>query len=310
MPPRISNPIQFFKKFWDIDKTDHYDILYMNILTAEEIYSALPAKLCGMKIIVHAHNDLSNTLQMHKLFRPILNAVAHKRLACSENAAKFMYGRKKTEIVKNAIDVKKFRFNEEKRSIYRKSLGIENSFVICHVGRISRQKNPYAVVDIFESIYKKNKDTFLVYVGDGEDKETIEKYIEKKGITQNLLMLGSRADIPELMSMADIFILPSIYEGFGYVAIEAQASALPTIISEAVPDDTMITNLCVKLPVPLADKKNYKNIIDAWAKKIEEYRNRPKERYIDEKIFNSAGLNLNQTEERYIQYDNIFLKDT
>lgn len=307
MPPRISNPIVFFKRFFDINKQDHYDILYINMLTAEEIYSALPAKLCGMKIITHSHNNLSNTIRMHKLFKPIVNMIANKRLACSKGAAEFMYGNKKAEIIKNAIDVKKFSFNKKTRKEYREEFKIkDDEFVLCHVGRMSRQKNPYAVVDIFENVYKNNKHTFLIYVGDGEDRQKTEAYIAEKNLDQNTFLLGSRSDISEILSMSDVFILPSLYEGFGYVAIESQASGLPTIISKEVPDDVMVTALCKKLPTPLRESKDYKNIVEVWRKEIEAYRSCAGSRHIDDNIFAEAGLDVNQKKTRYVQYDNIF----
>ena len=100
------------------------------------------------------------------------------------------------------------------------------------------------VVNILAELKKRNLDFKFLWVGVGEMKRDIEKAIIQKNLTSNVVMLGLRDDIPCILQAFDVFILPSVWEGLGIVAIEAQAAGLPTLCSDQVPIEAKVTNLC------------------------------------------------------------------
>ena len=193
--------------------------------------------------VYYSHNSDTDRPLIHKFSKPMINMFADKRYACSEEAGKHMFGNREFKIVENKIDESRFAFDPVKREKLRKELCIEDKFVICHIGRIVKQKNPYGVINIFKGVKEKRKDAVLLYVGDGDMRDEIDEYINyingetpKIDFKNSVKMLGVRDDIPDILSASDVFILPSLYEGFGIVAIEAQKNGLPTIVSHNVPE--------------------------------------------------------------------------
>lgn len=167
--------------------------------------------------------------------------------ACSKRAGEWLFGKKisnsgKVTVLSNAVDTEKFKINEDIRRKMRKELGIEGKKVIGHVGRFNPQKNHEFLIDIFNEVYKKDKNTVLLLVGDGYLKEKIENKVKKLGLGDSVRFLGVREDIPELMQAMDLFLFPSKFEGLAVVMVEAQAAGLNVITSTGVTKESDITN--------------------------------------------------------------------
>ena len=266
IPPKGKKLISHWRALWRILKTNpQYKSVYFNILDAGAAFTILIPWILKRKIIVHSHNGATDKKTLHTICRPFLNLMADNYAACSKLAAKYMFGektalRKDILIIPNAIDVAKYDFNPEVRKVYREKLELNDEFVLCHVGRITNQKNPYRLIDIFEEIYKEDKNTILLYVGTGELKNEVVSYAKKKKCAGNIRFLGVRNDIAEIMQASDVFFLPSLYEGLPIVAIEAQASGLPVVLSTAITEEVDISG-----NVYFVDLESDN---DTWAKRI------------------------------------------
>ena len=103
------------------------------------------------------------------------------------------------------------------------------------------QKNHDFILDVFNEICKKQENAHLILVGDGPLAETIKKKIGRLGLQDKVSLLGLRNDVNKIMQAMDIFLFPSIFEGLGIVALEAQAADIPIICSEFVPEDVDVT---------------------------------------------------------------------
>lgn len=227
---------------------DHpeYSTVYINILDAGAVFTAAIPWLMGRKIIVHSHNGSTEKVRLHKICRPFLNWMTDQRVACSKLAAEYMFGKKQTEknevvIVPNAIQADKYYFDSKKRDFYRKKMRLEDKFVICHVGRMTEQKNPFRLIDMFNLLCEYEPEAELLYVGTGELEEQVKAYARQKSCVNRIRFLGVRSDVAEIMQASDVFLLPSLYEGLPIVAIEAQASALPIVLSDSITSETDIT---------------------------------------------------------------------
>ncbi|MCR5119520.1 MAG: glycosyltransferase [Lachnospiraceae bacterium] len=220
-----------------------YRTLYMNVVHASCAYTALAARLMGRRVVVHSHNSSGEYLGIHRMCRPLLNLISNGRVACSKEAAEYMYGRKAkdTLIVHYPINVKKYAYDEKVRETVRSELGLSKNFVICHVGRISAQKNPLFLTDILEEALKLRKDTVLLHIGYGDMEEEFDARIKQKGLESKLIRLGERNDVHRLMQAGDVFLLPSLYEGLPLVLLEAQSAGLPCVISDTISKESDVT---------------------------------------------------------------------
>lgn len=146
-----------------------------------------------------------------------------------------------TFILPNGIDLDKYKIDS--RNEYRKMLAIkDNEFVLGHIGRFLKVKNHPLIIDTFIELKQSKPNSKLMLVGDGPDFEKIKCLCKSKGIIDDVLFLGVRSDIPQILHTMDFFIFPSLYEGLGIVLIEAQAAGLPCIISQAIPADAVVTD--------------------------------------------------------------------
>lgn len=115
--------------------------------------------------------------------------------------------------------------------------------VFIHVGRFSRQKNHKLLIKIFEEIVKQHPDSILLLLGDGELKKEVKNNINSNSsIKKKVIFLGLQKNVNEYLSASDIFLLPSIYEGFPVVAIEAQCNGIQTWVSKNITNEILINS--------------------------------------------------------------------
>jgi glycosyltransferase involved in cell wall biosynthesis len=215
-------------------------------------------------ITVHAHNNRPNVERGPLSFEQALEAHEKKRaefgpelathfLACSSGAADFLFGtqipQEKIQVLKNAINLQRFAFDPEIRQKRRADLELENKLVLGHVGRFAYQKNHDFLIDVFADAASRLPNAVLLLVGDGELRKGIEDKAEKLGISGKVRFLGNRADVAELYQAMDIFLLPSNFGGLDLVTVEAQASGLKCLVSDAMPKECKITDMLGYLPL-------------------------------------------------------------
>ena len=262
----IFNYISCLKKHFQEEK---YQIVHssMNTLSVFSLYAAWRA---GVPVrINHNHSTAGKGETKRNIFkyilRPFAKCFATDYLACSRYAGEWLFGRKSMEsgqvmILNNAIDVERYQYNPEIRKLVREELGLTDKFVIGHVGRFCYQKNHEFLIDIFENVHNKDCNSVLLLIGIGELVDSIKAKVRRKGLDDAVIFLGVRSDVNELYQAMDVFVLPSRYEGLGMVAIESQVAGLPTICSDAIPEEARVSNCVSFLALSTS--------IDMWSKKI------------------------------------------
>jgi len=113
-------------------------------------------------------------------------------------------------------------------------MNCEDKLIVGHVGRLNYVKNHKFLVSVFYEIQKLHRNSLLLIVGEGKERENIEKQVKKLEITDKVIITGLRNDVENLLMAMDIFIFPSLYEGLPVTLIEAQATKLPCLISDTV----------------------------------------------------------------------------
>lgn len=240
------NLIKFKRTMSDILK-DHpeYKIVHIHATAIGKICTDV-ARKCGVKtIIAHTHNN--SAVKDWKYYPKILLRKLYTNgptdfFACSEDAGRYTFKNKKFTVIYNAIDIDKFLFNQEVRENFRKELNIEDKFVIGNIGRLHEQKNQSFLIDIFYEIQKNKDNAILLIIGKGPLENELKEKVSNLGINNKVYFLGNRKDVERIYQGMDVFVLPSLFEGLGIVAVEAQVSGLPVVASTGVAKEANITN--------------------------------------------------------------------
>lgn len=256
LPHRAKKPFAYLRLLSGLIRENEYDTVHIHQNSASMAMDAFVAKRCGVKTIIgHSHSIRCNILWQHYLLKPFVNLLVTDRCACSEEAGRWVFGdRNDVTVVRNAIDLERFHFDETTRAEYRRDLGVEKETVIGYVGRLRMEKNPIKLVEVLAALHERNEKAILLIIGDGKLKEQMTKRAEELGVLPYIRFLGRRDDVPQLMMAMDVFLFPSLFEGLGLVAIEAMATGLPCVVSDRVPcpDITGLkTAVAVDEPAPL-----------------------------------------------------------
>lgn len=201
----------------------HSHMIHANIMARLlRLFTTIPRLICT----AHSTNE-GGSLRM--LAYRVTDSLCDLSTNVSQEAVNSFVAKKAVPMKRmiamvNGIHTEKFIFNPIARKQLRSDENISDSthLLLC-VGRLMKEKNYPTMLQAFQIIYQKNKDTHLWIVGIGEQLPTLLKMAKDLGIQEKVKFLGLRYDIPELMSACDIFCLSSSYEGFGLVVAEAMS---------------------------------------------------------------------------------------
>ncbi len=287
--PRLNPFSRNYKKELDQFLKEHpYQIIHVH----QDCLSSIALKVaCQNDIptrIAHAHStsqDKNIKYLIKRFYMRSIPKYATHLFACGKEAGDWMFQGKSYEIMNNAIDSQNFKYDELLRNNVRKILFIkDDEVVIGHVGRFNYPKNHEFIIDIFHELNKKDKKFKLLLVGTGNLEDKIKEKVKELNLQDKVLFLGNRNDVNELMQSMDIFLFPSHYEGLPVTLVEAQASGLPIIKSNNVPDQCKIT--------PNVWSLSLDDNVNKWVNKIVEV-TKSFERTDTSKYIKDAGYDIN-----------------
>lgn len=238
-------------------------------------YIARAFSLAGIKnIIVHSHAQEYRYKGIVKkisvlISKLLIKCYASELFACSQSAAKALFGSSPVSIINNAIDVEKFKnVSSEIRGTIRRELGVDSGDkLFIHVGSFSQNKNQLFLIDLFFELVRTKSHYKLLLIGTGgKYYEQAKEKIKELSLEKEILQIGVRDNIQDYMVASDMFLFPSFREGFGMVAVEAQASGLPCIISDTIPNSVDMELGLIKA-LPLSDFEQWKNYLVSDLKK-------------------------------------------
>jgi len=141
--------------------------------------------------------------------------------------------------IHSGVDVTRFMKAQVNIEEKRTSLGLNTKgLVVGTIGWLLPIKGPMHLLKAMEVIWQTNPEIHLVYVGKGGLEEEVRSEVSRMGVSEKVTFLGWRNDIPEIMQVLDIFVLPSLNEGMGRVLVEAMAAGKPIVASKVggIPD--------------------------------------------------------------------------
>ena len=228
------------------DHAKDYAWLHNHEVYLSFLLKPLAAHYGIQNFIVHSHatrfSDRALAAIRNKVLCFPIRFLHCSRFACSRAAGEFLFRPKQTGrsfyLLPNAIDLKNFSFDSNTRARIRKTMSLNNTFVVGHIGRFVPQKNHHFLIQVFYQVTAKLPTARLLLIGDGPLRSEIEDLVHDLGLDGQVIFLGQRNDISDLLQAMDLFVLPSIYEGLPVSCMEAQASGLPCIAADTVSKET------------------------------------------------------------------------
>lgn len=256
--PRYNGKNHFtYVSWWKQFLAEHgseYCAVHGHIGSTASIYLHL-AKKAGLYTIAHSHNTgrLSLKNLVYQIYAYPTRHIADFFFGCSTDAGISRYGktvcadRKRFAVLNNAIETASFDFDPQLRQELRGRLGVEDKLVIGHVGRFEEQKNHAFLIRIFSQIRLLRPDAVLLLLGEGTLRSRIEDQIRQAGLSDCVIMAGVQQNVSAYYQAMDVFVLPSLFEGLALVAVEAQTSGLPCVISDTLSKECIVTNALVSV---------------------------------------------------------------
>lgn len=267
------------------------------------------AKMAGVPIrIAHSRTALGKfnvKNAVKNVVKISVNKYCTHKMSVSEKAAIWLFGKRSVKkgevyILPNAIDVSQYAFNRVIRNEYRNRLRVDDeTLVVIHVGNIRPEKNHRYLVDVFGALKALRANSKLVLVGSDYMNGQIQEYVRKRKLEHDVIMLGSRSDVSFLLQAGDVFVFPSVYEGFPGAVMEAQAAGLPCIISDSITSEVCITKTVLQLSI--------KSKPEVWANAILEcYWNHNHQRKVD---LENSRYNVKKCADELLKYYYDVLKE-
>lgn len=235
LPDRKKSLVKYIQSLQKV-MSDNFDVVHIHGNSGTMCIETIVAKLHKVKkIIIQNHSVTCNHPWLNVIMKKIAFATSDKKLAVSKESGDWLYGKLPYTIMNNAIDLKRYSFNEAKRKEIREKYGFENEIVIGNVARFTSEKNHLFLLETFFELVRIFPNIKLLLLGDGPKLEEMRKLVTDRKVDENVIFVG-RVSNPEIYySAMDLFMFPSKYESLGLVLIEAQTNGLKCFASTNIP---------------------------------------------------------------------------
>ena len=267
----IGQHIQGMRK---IINDNQYDVVHSHSLPYGYIALKLAKKSGCKRRILHSRTVRQNPGDRMVMVKEILGHMSIKYatdfFACSQEAGIAAFGNKRTfTVIQNGIFLNDFIFDSECRRLMRQRLEVDSSFVLGFVGRFSTAKNIPFLCEVFSLVHDSFPDTTLLIIGDAQENTDIKNQclsiVKAHNAQDDIIFAGRQNDVGKWLNTMDVLLMPSLFEGFGTVAVEAQANGLPCVLSDTVPQMTKVSDDAYYLPL---------DRVDTWVETIAKLRNK------------------------------------
>lgn len=269
---RRENVFKYYKDWKRVLQEADINILHCHFNTLSDITPVLLGLKYGKKVIVHSRSSKMTksiiTSTMHWINFLRLPRKKIQMVAVSEKAGKWLFGKQANfQVINNGVDTGRFCYSIEFRKSLREQYGLQDSFVVGHVGTFLPVKNHEFTLKIFKEIVTEVDSAKLILIGEGPLKERMLKLARDMGLIDSIIFLGKRDDVAEWYSAMDVMVFPSFFEGFPNAVLEAQSTGLPCVISDVITDEVIKFSFC--------KKQSLNADVREWAKMILDVREIP-----------------------------------
>lgn len=269
IPYRNKKPFKYIKEMRKIIREGKYDVVQAmgsSSLLAVEMYAAYKEKV---KIrISHSRNSTCDHRVLNNILKPFFFKYTNVRFACGEAAGKWLYGNKDFTIIRNGNDTKKFIYKSNQKEILKFD---DTKLNIVSVGSVNKQKNYEYFMKVINELSKRTSNFKYYILGRNPQgiQEQLEQYLKENNIEDKVEFVGSVDNPQDFLSASDIFVLPSLYEGFPNVLIEAQMNGIPCIVSDTITDQACLCDNVYRIGISDNDISKWVDTILSIDKNID-----------------------------------------
>lgn len=285
LPSYKKNPMLIFPYLHKLFHENKYDILHCNVMNSGFFILMIANRYKVPVRILHSHATQNGDRKWkeirNKIFCRFSLIHANYYFSCSHLAGDYLFGKDNYYLIPNAIDTDRYQYSRYYRMIHRCSEKCGNKLVVMTAGRFTKQKNPIFIVDIIFALSRLNEDFVFWWFGNGELEQSVIQYAKDKNVYQYIKFWGASPSVNEYYSAADVFILPSLYEGLPVVGIEAQTSGLPVLFSRQITGEIKLAGAVEFLPLSNAE---------LWAEHIWSYHDFDRDTYSESIHMEAFGI--------------------
>ena len=294
--PRLTRkPFSNLHRIRRLVRENHYPMVIRHTANALVAPQLLAAKSAGAVTVCHSHNETDPQLRLHRMGQKLMRRAADIRLACSEKAGHWMYGDQSFEVIHNAIDIPRFAYRESKAAKIREEFHLGGKHAYGNIANFIASKNHSYLLRIYREIIKLDPDAVCFCLGEGDLRPQIEEEIKELHLEERVILTGIRGDVPDFMSALDVLVFPSRFEGLPLTLIEAQAAGLPSLISDTITGDVIVTEGIVQqLSIELDPKE--------WAERAVLLAKEQSDRTCPYESIAAAGYDIRQLVQWYQEF--------
>lgn len=269
IPNYKRHPVNAAKKISELIDKERFDIVHVHMQSAANLLPILIPLTKGLTVIAHSHSSATSKDWIKKFLNKVnlnvLRVLPVEKWACGSRAGTWMWGNYFDEknLIPNAIEFEQFEYNDDIRKEIRSLCGFdEENIVIGYVGRFGEEKNIFFILKLFEKLCRKSKKYRLLTVGGNGIYGEFLNQIEEMNLKKYYYSAGIQENTSKWYQAMDVFLLPSLFEGFPIVCVEAQASGVMCFVSEKVSSEIKLTSNLNFYPINYGDETAWVEAID------------------------------------------------
>ena len=245
MPALSLLKIRSLYQFWhDFFQSNKYDIIHSHFNQIDYVVFSVGKHYGVKEFISHSHNTKLSEVKWKAIRNFIMcypaRKLATRWAACSDIAGVALFGKEflqseKSIRINNAVDCRLFGYDADTRSSMRKQYDLSDKIkVLACIGTFKVQKNQAYLLPILKELLSDDDNYRLIFVGGGNMLDDVKKKVDDMELSQYVIFTGVVSNVKDYYQMADVLLMPSLYEGLPMVGIEAQVSGLPCIFSDSI----------------------------------------------------------------------------
>ncbi|MBS4012816.1 MAG: glycosyltransferase [Bacteroidetes bacterium] len=246
--PQRKRRLEAVLKLRRLLQENHVTILHTHC-QSPDFYGKIAAFLARTPLVFSTIHSVEG---YHAIHESILNKLTTRYVAISETVKQYAVSdlripSGKIEVIYNAVDAQKFSPIAVDKNAKLQELGVPSGRkIVTAIGTIHKIKGHIYLIEAAEQVIKKFPDTHFLIVGDtsadSDSAGRIKEMVNAKKLQDRIILTGKRTDIPEILSVTDIFVLPSLWEGLPIALLEAMASGVPAVVTNVGSNAEVVTD--------------------------------------------------------------------